>query len=57
MVNCIEYVDKKQFDFLRKQYPNAKYELDHEFPETETLIFVFVSKRFAVTIKCEVEGQ
>ena len=56
-MNCIEYVTKEVFDELRKKYPNAKYEYNHEFPETESLIFLFVDKRFAVTIKHEIEGQ
>lgn len=53
MVNCIEYVTKERFDELRKLYPNAKYELSYEWGKSESLIFLFVDKRFAVTIKCE----
>jgi hypothetical protein len=57
MVDVVEYVDKEQFDKLRKRYPRAKYELNHEFPETERLLFLFVPFRFAVIIKHELEGQ
>ena len=57
MVNVVEYVNKEQFDKLRKRYPRAKYELDHVFPVTESLIFLFVPFRLAVTIKHELEGQ
>jgi len=57
VVNVVEYVNKEQFDKLRKRYPRAKYELDHVFPVTESLIFLFVPFRLAVTIKHELEGQ
>lgn len=54
-MNCIEYVTEERFKELRKLYPKAKYEHSNEFPETESLIFLFVNKRFAVTIKHEIE--
>lgn len=57
MVAVVQYVSKKRFNELRKLYPNAQYEYNHEFPETESLIFRFLNKRFAVTIKHEIEGQ
>jgi Flp pilus assembly protein TadB len=73
MVNAIEYVDKETFNKLREEFRSitkeiktgrdwesnavVKYEYNHEFPETESLIFLFVNRKFAVTIKHEIEGQ
>jgi hypothetical protein len=54
-MNCIEYVTEERFKELRKLYPKAKYVYNSEFPESESLIFLFVDKRFAVTIKHEIE--
>jgi len=54
-MNCIEYVTEERFKELKKLYPKAKYVHSSEFPESESLIFLFVEKRFAVTIKHEIE--
>ena len=55
MVQIIEYVTKERFDELRKLYPKANYSHSFEWGSSECLTFLFVDKRLAVVIKCELD--